>query len=127
MTIAALIATVLLALVAVFQVALALGAPLGDMAWGGRNTGVLPIGLRLASGITGLLVYPLITLAILASAGLIEAAWLPLTGPIAMWSLAVLLGLGAVANLASRSPRERLWGPVAGGIAVCCAVVAIGL
>lgn len=127
MTIAAIVATVLLALIAAFQVALALGAPLGDMAWGGRNKGILPTGLRMASAITGLFVYPLIALAILASAGLIEAAWLPVTGPIAMWFLAVLLGIGAVANLVSRSPRERYWGPVAGAIAVCCAVVAIGL
>ena len=42
MTIAAIVATVLLALIAAFQVALALGAPLGDMAWAGAPRASCP-------------------------------------------------------------------------------------
>ena len=124
--IAALVAVGLLAVIVVFQIALALGAPLGAAAWGGRNPGVLPMRLRIASGVAALVIYPLIILAVLASAGLIEAEWLPGNRTVLMWGLAGFLALGALANFASRSPRERLWGPVALAIAICFAIIAIG-
>ncbi|MEO7295149.1 MAG: hypothetical protein ABIZ57_03315 [Candidatus Limnocylindria bacterium] len=127
MTVAAIVAVLLIAIVVVFQVALALGAPLGYAAWGGQHQGVLPRNLRIASGVAALVIYPIIILLVLASAGLIEAAWLPGDGKIVMWVLAILLGLGALANFASRSPRERVWGPVALAIAICCAIVAAGI
>ena len=127
MTIAAIVAVFLIGIVVVFQVALALGAPLGYAAWGGKHPGVLPRNLRIASGVAALVIYPIIILLILASAGVIEAAWLPGDGRIVMWVLAVLLGLGALANFASRSPRERIWGPVALAIAICCAIIAAGI
>ena len=127
MTVAALIAVGLLAVIVVFQIALALGAPLGDMAWGGRNPGVLPMRLRIASAVVALVIYPLIALVVLGAAGVIEAEWLPegLRAPL-MWGLTAFLGLGALANFASRSPRERVWGPVALATAVCCGIVALG-
>lgn len=127
MTVAAIVAVLLIAIVVVFQVALALGAPLGYAAWGGKHPGVLPRNLRIASGVAALVIYPIIILLVLASAGFIEAAWLPGNGKIAMWVLAALLALGALANFASRSPRERIWGPVAMAIAICCAIIAAGI
>jgi len=127
MTVAAIVAVVLLGVIVVFQLALALGAPLGYAAWGGQHLGVLPRRLRIASGAAALVVYPLIILLVLASAGLIDADWLPGDGTIVMWFLAGLLALGALANFASRSPRERVWGPVALAIAACCAIIAAGI
>ena len=127
MTVAAVIAVILLIVVAVFQLALALGAPLGYAAWGGRHQGVLPARLRIASAVAGLVIYPLIIVLVLAAAGLISADWLPVDATAVMWGLAVFLALGALANFASRSPRERFWGPVALAIAVCCALIAIGI
>ncbi len=122
--IVAVVAILLLAVIVVFQLALALGAPLGAAAWGGRNPGVLPTRLRVASGVAAVVIYPLVALVILASAGLIHADWLPIRGAGAMWALAALLAVGALANLASRSRVERIWAPVAGTIALCCAVIA---
>ncbi len=124
MTIAAIVAVALLGVIVIFQIALALGAPLGYAAWGGRHPGVLPMRLRVASAVVALVVYPVIILVVLAAAGLIAADWLPIDGSLLMWALAAFLGLGAIANFASRSPRERIWGPVALAIAVCCAVIA---
>ncbi|HET9880007.1 MAG TPA: hypothetical protein VFQ81_11990 [Candidatus Limnocylindria bacterium] len=49
----AVIGTVLLAVIAMFQLALAAGAPLGAMAWGGGHPGVLPPRLRVASAVVG--------------------------------------------------------------------------
>lgn len=126
MTVAAIVAVGLLAVIVAFQAALALGAPWGFAAWGGRHQGVLPRRLRIASGVAAVVIYPLIVLVVLASAGLIDASWLPVDRTVAMWVLAGLLALGALANFASRSPRERFWGPVALAIAICCAVIALG-
>jgi hypothetical protein len=112
-------------LVAGFQVALALGAPLGRAAWGGAHHR-LPTGLRIASGF---------------SAGLwIVAAWMVLargghTGSpfpsaverVGPWVLFALLALGALMNLASRSKWERfLMSSVAALLAVLCLIVALG-
>jgi hypothetical protein len=125
MTVAAIIGVILLGVVAVFQAGLALGAPWGAAAWGGRNAGVLPRPLRIASGVAATIVYPVICLTLLVSAGLVDADWLPLQGAVVMWVLAVLLGIGAVMNVISRSPRERFWGPVALATAICFAIVAL--
>jgi hypothetical protein len=121
----AIIAVVLLGVVSVFQVALALGAPLGNAAWGGKHDGVLPVGLRIASAVVGVVVYPLIGAFVLASAGLIEADWMPGTGKAGMWVLTGFFSLGAITNFASRSKAERYWGPVSLAIAICCGLIAI--
>lgn len=124
MNLAAIVAVMSLAVVSVFQVALALGAPLGHAAWGGRHEGVLPPNLRIASGVAGVVVYPLVGLFVLASAGLISADWMPGTGKAGMWVLTGFLTLGAAANFASRSKAERYWGPVSLLIAACCGIIA---
>lgn len=124
---AGVVAAVLLAVVALFQISLALGAPLGGAAWGGQHAGVLPGRLRLASGVAAVVLYPLIVVFVLTSAGMITADWLPFIGPVAMWVLTGFFAVGAVANFVSRSPIERIWGPVSLGIAGCCGVIAAGM
>jgi hypothetical protein len=126
MTVAAIIAVVLLALLTLFQAGLALGAPWGEIAWGGRNPGVLPSSLRIASGVAAVVIYPLVIVLVLAGAGVIDDNWVPIDTTVVMWALAALLAVGAVMNAISRSPRERLWTPVALVIAICCAVIALG-
>jgi hypothetical protein len=125
-TMAAILAVLLLGVIVVFQAALALGAPWGAASWGGQNPGVLPTRLRIASGVAALVIYPTLILAVLASAGLVDADWLP-AGPVAMWLLAGLLAVGALMNVISRSPPERWWGLVALAIAVCCTAIALGI
>jgi hypothetical protein len=124
---AAIVAVVLLGVIAGFQLALALGAPWGAAAWGGQHPGVLPRRLRIASGVAAVLVYPLVIAIVLAAAGIIGDDWLAIDGAILMWVLAGMLGLGALMNFASRSPRERIWGPVALTVAMCCVIVALGI
>jgi hypothetical protein len=98
--------------IAAFQVALALGAPLGRAAWGGAHVR-LPIRLRIASAFADV-VWIVAALVVLARAG-VEAS--PIPTSVARWATWVLVGLvaiGALANFASRSRWERfLWGPVA--------------
>lgn len=125
MEIAGWIAAVLIAVLAVFQLALALGAPAGAAAWGGSHPGVLPTRLRVASGLVAVFFYPPVAILLLDSAGVIDVGWD--VSPLWIWVLAGLFGLGTLANLASRSPVERWWAPVSGAIAVCCVVIAIGM
>ena len=101
-------AAALIGTTAVFQVALADGAPLGVAAWGGKHPGALPPRLRRASGVSAL---------VLGSLAVV-AATPDLLGPTPRRR--VLLGatgyfaLGTAMNAASRSPVERaIWTPVA--------------
>lgn len=109
---AALIVAAGLLLIAVFQLALALGAPLGRAAWGGAHDR-LPIRLRRSSAVA-VAIWLVATAVILA-----RGDYLTLPGPselvtVGAWVVVVLLGLGAIVNVASSSPWERFgWGPLA--------------
>jgi hypothetical protein len=117
----------LLIVIAVFQIALALGMPARNMAWGGRYEGKLPTGLRVASGVAGVVIYPLAVLLILEAGGITDFEVVPDVGPIGMWVMAVLFALAAILNFVSPSRAERIWGPVALAISVCCGIVAASL
>ena len=127
MKIAAVVAASLLGVIAAFQLALALGMPARRMAWGGQYEGKLPVGLRIASAVAGLVIYPLVTLLILEAGGVTDFEVIPDVGPVGMWVFTGLFAFGALLNLVSRSKAERVWAPVSMGIAVCCGIVAAGL
>lgn len=125
---AAIIAAVLIAVVAVFQIALALGSPAGAAAWGGAHEGVLPTRLRVASGIAGLFFYPVILVFVLDAGGVIDTSLgNGSTARLFMWLLTGLFTLGALANFASKSKVERYWGPVSLVISICCGIIAAGM
>lgn len=89
------------------QLALAVGAPLGFIAWGGRGgRGVLPDNLRVASGASALV---LATFAVLTLSRVGVGARLPsrLTSA-AMWFACVQLLLNTVTNALSSNVVERL-------------------
>ncbi len=92
--------------VAVFQVALALGAPLGAAAWGGAET-VLSPERRVSSGVAAviLLVEALI---VCGRAGMLGTTrgWRRVFR-VGIWVVVVQLALNTLANLASSSPYER--------------------
>jgi hypothetical protein len=102
--IAAIVLTVLLGLLAVFQVALAAGAPLGRFAWGGQHR-VLPVGLRVGSA-SSVLVYALIAVLALDRAGAIDVVADPVS-QIGMWVVFGYFMLGIAMNAISRSKPER--------------------
>ncbi|HEX2739045.1 MAG TPA: hypothetical protein VHM69_01260, partial [Rubrobacter sp.] len=94
---------------AAFQAALALGAPLGSAAWGGAHEGQLPMGLRIASAVA-VAVYSLFALLVLGRGGF---QGVPLPYGVLRWGtwvLVVLMILGMFMNVASSSGWERfLW------------------
>ena len=124
---AALVASALLIVIAVFQIALALGMPARKMAWGGGYEGKLPTGLRVASGVAGFVIYPLAALLVLEAGELTDFDLVPDVGPVGIWVLTGLFALAAIMTFLSRSRVERVWGPVALGLLVCCGMVAASI
>lgn len=100
----ALALTVILALLAIFQLALALGAPLGRFAWGGQHR-VLPRGLRVGS-LVSILVYALIAVIAWDRVGAIEV-FPEAFSEVAMWVIFAYFVLGILVNAISRSKPER--------------------
>ena len=116
-------AAVLFGTLAGFQVALAVGLPWGEAAWGGGRA-ELGVGLRVASGVQAVLAVGF-ALIVLRRAG--HSVWAPLPLrwlPAATWVLMGTMALGTLLNAASRSPIERAWAPVALSLAVLCGIVA---
>lgn len=95
-----------LACLAVFQVFLIAGAPIGRYAWGGGNT-VLPRNLRIASGISVLL-YMFFAVVLLSRAGVVQILPAGAFIDIAAWVLIGYFCLGVLMNAISRSRPERL-------------------
>lgn len=110
--------------VALFQLSLALGAPLGHAAWGGAHA-QLPAGLRLGSALSaGLLV-------IAAFIVMGRAGYWACGVPFGIfrwgtWALVPAMTLSALGNFASSSRWEKvLLGPVALLLAVLCLILAL--
>jgi hypothetical protein len=111
-------------LVAAFQVALTLGAPLGAAALGGSSSGPLPESLRYVTALTAL-VWLFGTLVVLARGGYTIS---PLPRAVATrgtWVLVGTLGVATLLNFASSSPWERFgWGPFSLAMLVLCITLA---
>lgn len=103
--IAAIAFSALIALLCLFQLALACGAPWGRLAWGGQHAGVLPTGYRIGSAVA-ILVYGFIAALALDRGGILD--WFPDTfSRVGMWIVVGFLTLGVVMNALSRSKLER--------------------
>jgi len=122
-TIAAIIATVILAALAVLQASVAAGAPLGRFVWGGQHR-TLPSRLRFGSAVSVLL-YLGFSIVLLSRAGILPGGD---TGfvIVAAWVLFAYLALGIVGNLASRSPSER-WTMVPASIVLAATALIVAL
>ncbi|MBK9574611.1 MAG: hypothetical protein IPO43_18730 [Rhodoferax sp.] len=107
----------------IFQLALALGAPWGELAWGGAYPGVLPTSMRWASLASVLLLLALAAV-VLIRAGLTGLRWKPASTKL-VWLVVAYCGLGVIANAMSPSFWERvIWVPVTLVLLACSLVVA---
>lgn len=122
------VAAALFAIVAAFQVALAAGAPLGHLAWGGAHEGRLPVNFRINSGLAAIVLL-FAAAVVLAESGVVS--WSPVPDLIStptVWLLAGLMALNTVGNFASKSPFERwVFGPTTATLAMLCAAIAMGV
>lgn len=117
--------SVILLLVALFQIALAAGAPWGRLAWGGAHE-VLPARLRIGS-LVSVLIYAVI--AVIAFARVGASAALPHhVAVIAMWVVFGYFSLGILMNAISRSRPERVvMTPTVTVLAVLSLLIALGV
>ena len=120
----ALALTVVLAALAVFQLALVFGAPLGRFAWGGAHR-VLPARLRVGSAVS-IVIYALIDVIAWDRVGAIDVFPEPFS-EVAMWVIFGYFVLGILMNAISRSKPERnLMVPVSIVLAVLSFLIAMG-
>ena len=122
--ITAIVACILFVLMTVFQLLLALGLPLGRVAYGGKYE-KLPTKLRIASLIAvGIFVFAIFI--VLERAGIITIFNNTLFTAIVLWILAGYFTLNVLMNAVSKSKWEkRIMTPLVLIIAVCCFIVAI--
>jgi hypothetical protein len=123
---AAIAACPILAGLAILQVALAAGAPLGRYAWGGQHDGVLPARLRVGS-LSSVLVYALIALVLLRRADVLAAGPSEGVVRVSAWVVTGYLLVGTVMNALSRSRAERnVMTPMAAALFALSLLVAVG-
>jgi hypothetical protein len=121
---AALAFCALLAGLAVFQAALIAGAPLGHLAWGGRDR-VLPRGKRIGS-VVSIALYLVFALIVLSRAELVTT-FPGAFAAVAAWVLVAYFLLGVALNAASNSrPERRTMVPLSLALTVLTLVVALG-
>jgi hypothetical protein len=120
---AAIALVVILSLLAVFQLALALGAPLGHFAWGGQHR-VLPARLRIGS-LVSIVIYAVIAVLVLDRVGLIDVVP-DVVSTVGMWVVFAYFVIGIPLNAISRSKPERyVMTPVVTVLAVLSLFVAL--
>ena len=122
---AAIAASVILAALALFQLALIFGAPIGQFAWGGQNR-VLPARFRAGSAVS-IVLYAVFALILLQRAGLVTVFGSDLFVQVAAWVLFGYFVLGILMNGISRSKPERnTMVPVTVVLSVLSLIVALG-
>jgi hypothetical protein len=124
--VAAIALVVILGALAVFQIALIAGAPLGHFAWGGQDR-ILPSRKRIGSVIS-IVLYGVIAAIALLRAGVIPGSSDALGVVIAMWVVFAYFAAGIVLNAMSRSiPERAVMTPTVAVLAVLALLIAIGL
>ena len=114
---------VLTAIVAAFQLALAFGAPWGEMTMGGKFPGRLPLRMRVAA-LVQILLLAFISLIVATRAGLLLDNYSDFSTS-AIWFVVVFCTLSAILNIITPSKKERmLWGPVTIVLLICSIIVA---
>jgi len=104
-SIAAIAICVILGALAVFQLALVCGAPLGHFAWGGADR-VLPRAKRIGSAVS-ILLYAAFAWVLLMKAGLVPMVLPEIVVDVATWVIVGYFALGIPMNAISRSKPER--------------------
>lgn len=123
--VAAIILCVLLGALAVFQLLLIVGVPIGRFAWGGQHD-VLPARLRAGSAVS-ILIYGIFAVITLERSHLIDVVPWDTFEIVAMWVLTGYFALGIVMNAISRSKPERLvMVPTTVVLTVLSLIVALG-
>ena len=125
--IAALIQAVIALGVAIFQIALVAGAPLGEYTMGGQHPGKLPGQFRVTAAVSAIIMVAQ-SGHYLAQAVILNPALSPGQNAIVNWFWFGFAVLGLIVNSISRSKKERnTWVPVLLVSAICTLLVALNV
>ncbi|MDH6254592.1 MAG: hypothetical protein RSA76_06585 [Aurantimicrobium sp.] len=125
--IAALIQAVIALGVAIFQIALVAGAPLGEYTMGGQHPGKLPGQFRVTAAVSAIIMVAQ-SGHYLAQAGILNPALSPGQNAIVNWFWFGFAVLGLIVNSISKSKKERnTWVPVLLVSAICTLLVALNV
>jgi hypothetical protein len=109
-----------------FQIALAMGMPWGNLAWGGKHK-ILPNKLRFASLISAL-IFVFGAICIMEKANIFVFLNLSIIADIFIWILVCIFGLSILGNILSSSRQEKhVMTPVAVILFLTCLAVVIEL
>ncbi len=123
--VAAILAVILFIGISIIQLLLALGLPLGHLAYGGKYE-KLPTNLRIMS-LIAIGIFTFASIAVLSRAGIIIIFTNQDIAYYAVWIIAGYLTFNTLLNVVSRSKGEkRIMTPISLTIAICCYIVAIG-
>jgi hypothetical protein len=107
----AILFSILIGVVILFQLLLALGMPWGSYAMGGKFPGKYPPAMRVAS-IFQIILLVFIALIVLSNSGLSLPSWYTFTNT-AIWFVVAFSMIATILNLITRSPWERrIWAPI---------------
>ena len=107
----------------IFQFALALGAPWGELAMGGKFPGRFPPHMRV-SAVVQMILLVFIALVVLTRAGLVLNGFFEFSKS-AIWFVVALNVVSAVMNTITPSKKERmLWAPITIVMVICAFIVA---
>lgn len=117
------IVTIMFVSIAIFQVLLSLGFPLGEYAMGGYYK-VFPKKLRIASVVNAMILL-FMGFVFLQHSNVLNGVDF-LSTHILVWVITIFLGLNTMANLISRSKKERfVMTPLSGFTFILCLFIAL--
>ncbi|MDQ0170627.1 hypothetical protein [Paenibacillus tundrae] len=115
--------TMLIAVVILFQAALAAGVPWGEYAMGGKFPGQYPLFMRFIC-LFQIAILALIGIIVLSKSGLLLPAWSAFANT-AIWFIVAYLVLGTIMNFMTPSVWERrIWAPVSLLLLITSVVIA---
>ncbi len=122
--ITAIIAVVVFVVISVLQLLLALGLPLGKLAYGGKYE-KLPTKMRIMS-LVAIGLFALGAISVLERAGIITIFNNPIFTLVVVWVIAIYLAFNTLLNAISKSKQEKLiMTPLSLILSICCFIVAI--
>ena len=124
-SVSALIFTVFIGIVILFQLLLAAGMPWGSAAMGGKYPGKLPPAMRVTA-LVQIVILLLFAFIVLSAAQISFPEWTSFSAS-AVWFVVVFFVISTFLNLITRSVWERqIWAPVAVILLITSFIVAIG-
>jgi len=109
--VSAILFSILIFIVILFQAALALGAPWGEYAMGGKFPGKFPLQMRVAC-IFQIVILIFLGLIVLSKVELLLSSWSSFA-KVAIWFVVAFSAVSTVLNTITKSvPERRIWAPV---------------